>query len=114
MEISEHKKLATKYFNACWDLLDQGASSQRDRTLLDSAFTSRTHWQIVGGAGESAIADWMISRAFGAIGCVELSLEYAKLAFAHDESTFSNWLKASLHEGLARAYSLVGNIADLI
>lgn len=112
MEISEHKKLAAKYFNDCWDFMDQDASALRDRILLDSAFTSRAHWQIVGGARESAIADWMISRTFGVIGCVELTLEYAKLAFTHDQSGFSKWLKASMHEGLARAYSLAGNISE--
>ena len=45
--------------------------------------TSRYHWQQAGGSAEEmAIADWMVSRCFAALGASALALDFARAALA--------------------------------
>ncbi|MFM8895787.1 MAG: hypothetical protein ACKOE2_10540, partial [Actinomycetales bacterium] len=57
----------------------------------------------VGGAQELAIADWMVSRASAATGNPRLAVLFAESALAQLQDDFPHWLRASLHEGMARA-----------
>jgi len=109
MSDEESKGTAIKTFNRCWELLDTERTVEDDHDLIENALTSRFHWKSAGGAREMAIADWMVSRAFAAIGYPKLSLEFANSAFDQIRTDFPHWLKASLHEGLARAHAANGD-----
>ncbi len=75
------------------------------------AFVSRYHWSFVGSDEQSIVGDWMISRAAAAIGDVAVSLNFAQHAFdAAQDADVPDWLLASVHEGLARAYAATGDV----
>jgi hypothetical protein len=105
-----HRALGVATFNACWALLEQPASSQRNAELLRTAFTSDYHWSFVATPKESVIGEWMISRAAGEAGYVELALAYATRAWERTQ-TFDapDWMVASAAEGMARAWRLAGD-----
>jgi hypothetical protein len=109
MDISVHEKLASQTFNRCWDLLDGERSPDADRELITNAFASRYHWHQVGGAEPLSIADWMISRAYVAIGQPIIGLQYARHAESQIAEKFPAWLKASIYEGVARASKACGD-----
>lgn len=52
-----------------------------------------------------AIADWMASRAYAAVGLASPAIDYALTSLNHGYEEFPAWLKASLNEGIARAYA---------
>jgi len=109
MTSDEHKNIAKETFARCWDLLGRSLNDDEKRDLVGYALTSRYHWQHVGGAQQLAIADWMASRAFAAVGQPGLAVDYAVASLQHGDGDFPNWLKASLNEGVARAYSSAGD-----
>lgn len=109
MESTEQRGIAVATFNRCWDLIEGQRTPENDRELLMLAFTSRYHWLQVGGAREFAIADWLVSRAFATTGHGALAIEWAEAAQAQDREEFPAWMKASMFEGLARAYKVAGN-----
>ena len=106
-----HKALATEAFNASWELLERARTDDEDLELLEVAFESRHHWRIVGGAQQVAIADWMVSRSFAALGEGALSTRFARTALAVEPPDAPAWLRASLLEGLARARAASGDTA---
>ena len=110
----DHRAIAVATYNRCWDLLDQGSRTPADDVeLLTAAFASRYHWQIVGGDTQTIIADWMVSRAAGETGDGNLSVRFAHLAQdVAEHSDQEPWLKASILEGLARAYAAAGDKAN--
>lgn len=105
----EHKNFAKETFALCWDLLGRSLDQGEKRDLVGYALTSRYHWQQIGGAQQLAIADWMASRAYAAVGQPTLAVDYALASLKHGDVDFPSWLKASLNEGVARAYSSVGD-----
>lgn len=109
MTPDEHKNFAKETFARCWDLLGRSLSDDEKRDLVGYALTSRYHWQQVGGAQQLAIADWMASRAYAATGQPGLAVDYAIASLKHGDEDYPSWLKASLNEGVARAYSSVGD-----
>jgi hypothetical protein len=102
---------AAAYFNAAWVLIETpDRTSEQDRDMLTAAFASRQHWKDAAGTAENlAVADWQIAHAASLIGMPDLALSFARAAVeraeAHDVPT---WLKASTHEGLARAHAAAG------
>ena len=80
--------------------------------MLDASLTSRSHWQVVGGPQQFAMADWMVSRAYVQLNDPVLAIEYALVSLSHDQKEFPAWLKASIYEGLARAYRSAGNTPE--
>ena len=99
-------------YNACWGLLAAERTDADDAELMAAAFESRRCWQIAGGSQEHAVADWMVSRAAAATGNPRLALTFAWASLEHDGTTFPEWLKASLLEGLARAMVAGGATED--
>ena len=86
-------------------------TADQDAELLTAAFTSRHHWQEVGGAQQWIVSDWMVSRAAAAVGIGHLSLLFAERAYAAAlEDGTPDWLQASTAEGVARAYGAAGNL----
>jgi hypothetical protein len=106
----DHRRIAVASYNRCWELLEGERSDDDDRELLMLAFVSRYHWTLVGGEEQAVIGDWMISRAAAAIGDGALSLNFAQHALdVAQDSDVPDWLLASVHEGLARAYAANGD-----
>jgi hypothetical protein len=112
MPHSENRHFAVTAYGQCWELLGRARTPEEDRNLLGAALTSRYHWQEAGGDQERAVADWMVSRACAAIGEAELALKFANASLAYENRTFPAWLRASLQEGMARAHSVAGDIAQ--
>ena len=110
-EAMDHRAVAVATYNRCWDLLESPTRTpDEDADLLTSAFTSRHHWQVVGGAPQAITADWMISRSACELGLADLAVEYAERAFAGVQSgEHPAWLRASVFEGLGRAHAVAGN-----
>jgi hypothetical protein len=104
-----HRELAIAAFNTSWTLLEKDRSDDEDLELLEVAFESRHHWRVVGGAQQRAVADWMISRCFAELGDGALALRFARSAVACEPPDAPAWLRASLLEGLARAYASNGD-----
>lgn len=105
----DHRSVAVSTYNGCWDLLESARSVEDDRNLLSLAFTSRYHWLQVGNATQSATADWMVSRCAAAIGEGPLSKTFAKSALASVPGDAPAWMRASMHEGMARACVAIGD-----
>jgi hypothetical protein len=107
----EHRQVAGQTYNAAWTLLESDRSAQQDRELLTLAFASRYHWAIVGGPAEAVISDWMVSRCCAAVGEPALAVRFAEAALAGLGDDAPAWLRASVHEGMARACAAAGNTA---
>lgn len=105
MSYEEHRRHARHAYGLCWELLGRTLREFEKRDLVGYALTSRYHWQHVGGGQELAIADWMASRAYAAAGQPNLAIDYALASLNHGFEEFPAWLKASLNEGIARAYA---------
>ncbi len=103
-----HRAVAIESYNAAWSLLEQQRDEAQDRDLLGLALTSRYHWAQAGGPREQVIADWMVSRCCAALGEGRLALSFAQAALAA-AGDVPAWLRASLHEGLARAAAAIGD-----
>lgn len=105
MSSEEHKRHARHTYGLCWEYLGRTLHDYEKRDLVGFALTSRYHWQQAGGARELAIADWMASRAFAVAGLPSTAIDFALTALNHGYEEFPAWLKASLNEGVARAYA---------
>jgi hypothetical protein len=77
MTADVHENFAKETFARCWDLLGRSLNDAEKRDLVGYALTSRYHWQQVGGGQQLAIADWMASRAYAAVGQPALAVAYA-------------------------------------
>jgi len=110
----DHRKLAVGYFNAAWDLIDlPERTSDQDRDLLSIAVASRQHWVDAGGTAENlAVADWQVAYAASLAGFSDLALAFAQAAVDRAEAAdVPVWMKASTHEGMARAHAAAGDRA---
>ena len=62
MDAEGHRTEAVEAYNRAWALLGTDhRTADQDADLLTAAFTSRHHWQEVGGAQQWIVADWMVS-----------------------------------------------------
>lgn len=110
----DHKKLASGYFNAAWDLIDLDTRTpEQAHALLGLTLTSRQHWIEAGGTEENlTVSDWQVAYAASLGGWGELALSFATAAVARGEAAgVPIWMKASTHEGLARAHAAAGDKA---
>jgi hypothetical protein len=107
----DHRAIAVATYNRCWELLHLDERSDAgDDELLTCAFTSRYHWLVQGGDMQVIVADWMVSRAAAATGQADLAVRFAHQAFEGVQSgQHPAWLRASVFEGLARAYASAGD-----
>lgn len=112
--MSEHRELAVRYFNAAWDLIDKtDRSADDDRDMLGLALASRQHWIEAGGTAENlAVSDWQVAHAASLSGLPDTAMRFATAAVQRAEATgLPAWLRASTHEGLARAHAAAGDRA---
>lgn len=111
MDQDEHQAQAIEYFNAAWDLIDtRERTSEQDRDMLALAAASRQHWIDAGGTPENlTVADWQVAHAASQAGLADVALTFAGAAVGRAESNdLPTWLKASTHEGMARAHAAAG------
>lgn len=106
------REIGIDRFNATWELVDRGAARTQDDDveMLLSAMTSRWHWSQAGGPAELATGDWLVSHVACLLGLGDLALLFARRALATTESEgWPGWRLASAHEGLARAFAVLGD-----
>ncbi len=105
-----HRKMAKKYFNEAWDLIDKKQrTADDDRRMLLLAQASRLHWSIVGTPANQSVGDWQISRIYAALNQPSLSLLFAESSLETCEKNDLREFLPSAFEGMARAYAIGGN-----
>lgn len=110
---ADERRLAGELFNLVWELLERpGRTRAEDDRMLHAAHASRYHWGQVGGAEQLAVGEWQCARVYSVLGRAEPALHHARrcaeIAAAAD---VPDWLVASSHEALSRAYALAGDRA---
>ena len=107
------RNMAVYLYNHTWDLLDLGASRTDAQTfeMIDAAHASNWHWSQIGGVEQAVVGAWMISRVNASAGFGVEAVRYAQrsLALLDSGTGLPDWLAASVHEGLARAYLAAGD-----
>ena len=108
---ADQRAIAVASYNRCWDLLDiERRSADDDAELLTCAFTSRYHWFVVGDEQAKIVAEWMVSRAAAAVDEPDLAITFGRRSLALlGRADQPAWLRASVYEGLARAYASAGD-----
>jgi hypothetical protein len=109
---ADNRSIAIASFNRAQDLYQISRNAEQDHEMLQAALTSRHYWRLVGGETEFAISDWFMSRIYVAFNEPRLAIEFAISSLSHKQENFPAWLKASLLEGLARAYKCAGKIHE--
>ena len=109
----QQRQLAADLFNLVWELLERpGRTAAEDDRMVHAAHASRYHWGEVGGPEQRAIGEWQCARVYSVLGRAEPALHHARrcveIAGADD---VPDWLVASAHEALARAYAVAGDTA---
>lgn len=94
---------AIKSYNAAVDAVEAGTDSLK---AIELAASSLYLWSKVGNDQNLAIGYWLYSRALAVAGVGALAIEAADKSLEHVAKIESpaDWLIASVHEGLARAY----------
>jgi len=110
MTRADDRSKAINNYNLAQDLLHSARTPKEDFRLLEAAFTSRYHWRLIGGEEEFAISDWLIGRIYAELNDPQNAVEFSQAAISHSQERFPHWLKASLNEGLARAYKNAGKM----
>jgi len=108
-----HRFFAADYFNKCWDYIDKtDRTPQDDIMMIHYAHASRAHWEAIGNPSNLAVGEWQISHVYAIL---NKSLEAATYGQACLDICLNNQLegfnKGFAYEALARAESLMGNIA---
>ncbi len=108
---AEERRLAKDLFNLVWELLEQpGRTQAEDDRMVHAAHASRYHWGQVGGAEQLAVGEWQCARVYAVLGRAEPALHHARrCAGIAAEANLPDWLVASSHEALARAYVAAGD-----
>jgi hypothetical protein len=113
LDPAQQKQWASSLFNRVWDLLDAGESRTPDQTaeMIDAAHASRYLWRQLGGKEQAVIGEWQISRAYASAGLGAEAVRHAELSeqLLGDGLDCSDWIPASVHEGMARALLAAGD-----
>ena len=112
MSASEDRAIAIAAFNRAQDLFYSTRTPEQDHEMLQAALTSRHHWRLVGGERQFAVSDWLMSRIYAAFNEPRLAVEFALSSISHKQEGFPHWLKASLKEGVARAYKCANKMHE--
>lgn len=114
MDPTEERALAGALFNAVWDLLDRTDRTRADDdAMVHAAHASCYHWSKVGGPEQFAIGEWQCSRVYAVLGMGETSMWHARRCLALcEEYGFENFLPASAHEAISRAWCVLGDFDE--
>lgn len=110
-ERDAHRKFAVECFNGAWDLIDKpDRTPDDDAEMLQRVFASRWHWGFVGGVEQTATGDWQIAHVASLLGYGWMAQQYAQRAFdACEREGWTDWRRASMLEGMARAAAAAGD-----
>lgn len=112
MSDADNRAKAVSEFNRAQDLFYSERTADQDHEMLQAALTSRHYWRLVGGAQEFAISDWLMSRIYVEFKEPRLAVEFAVSSLSHKQDGFPYWQKASLYEGMARAYKCANKLTE--
>lgn len=112
MTDADNRAKAISEFNRAQDLFASKRTSEQNSEMLQAALTSRHYWRLVGGEQEFAISDWLMSRIYVEFNEPRLAVEFAISSLSHKQDGFPYWQKASLFEGLARAYKCANKLSE--
>ena len=112
MTDADNRAKAVSEFNRAQDLFYSERSAEQNSEMLQAALTSRHFWRLVGGEQEFAISDWLMSRIYVEFNEPRLAVEFAISSLSHKQDGFPYWQKASLYEGLARAYKCAKKLSE--
>jgi hypothetical protein len=106
------RALAAKLFKGTWELLQQESrTAEEDDRMVHMAHASRFHWDNVGDDQNRAIGEWQVARVYAVLGRAEPALFHARRCLDYANRPDSGeWLLASVHEGLARAQAVAGDL----
>ena len=109
-----HRHLAASLFNETWDLLEQeDRTVEQDARMVNTAYASRYHWGEVGKPKHWAVGEWQIARVHATLDHPDSSLRHARRALEIlEENGITGFHLASAYEGLARAYSVAGDVEE--
>ncbi|MEW5939428.1 MAG: hypothetical protein AB1750_07195 [Chloroflexota bacterium] len=115
-ESEAHLYFAKRYNGMTWEALDKkNRTPEENELLLDYAHASLAHWRAAGKGVNHQRGEWLIARAWIAIGDGEQALRHARrtaeLTEAH-RAEVSDFDFAFAHEGLARALAMVGQAEE--
>ena len=112
MSIDRERQAAMELFNLTWTYLDMAQrSAEQDEAMIQCAEASLWHWRHVGAATQWAIGEWQCSRAQAVLGNGEAALAHAQRCLAIcDTERVEDFVPASAHEALARAYAVMGDM----
>jgi len=113
-DMSEERQLAVDLFNQAWTLLRQPErSAAEDAQLVHMAHASCFHWSRAGTELNVARGEWQVSRVYSVLGRGEPALWHAQRCLALcTEHGFADWDLAFAHAALARAYDVLGEVAE--
>ncbi|HVT78218.1 MAG TPA: hypothetical protein VHD87_14375 [Acidimicrobiales bacterium] len=112
-EREAHQYFAVQAFNAAWELIEKpDRTPDDDAAMLERAFASRWHWGFVGGPEQTATGDWQIAHCASLLGYGWMAQQYAQRAFdVCEREGWTDWQRASMLEGMARAAAVAGDAA---
>jgi hypothetical protein len=63
IHLSAHRRLAARFFNETWRVLDKpDRSAEDDMRMIHMAHASRMHWEFAGSPRNRNVGEWQISR----------------------------------------------------
>jgi hypothetical protein len=99
---------------ACWQLLEKPErTADEDRAMIRAAHESLSHWQIVGTFVEEQRGNWLVARAYIAVGTAEPALEYGRRTMeitAKHHDVLADFDRAFAEELMARTWALAGDL----
>ncbi len=112
LEPLAERSLAVGLFNHVWELLElPDRTAMQDDAMVHAAHASRWHWGQVGSPQHWAVGEWQCSRVYAVLGRGDESLHHARRCLAlTEEFPMDDFVAASAHEALARAYAVNGDI----
>jgi len=112
--LDRERQIAMDLFHASWRLLDLPAlDNDQRRALIECATASLWHWRRVGAPTQWAIGEWQCSRVYAVLGDGATALLHAQRSLAICESErVDDFVPASAHEALARAYAVLGDMEE--
>lgn len=116
LEPDVQRKLAAGLFNHTWDLLDKEDRTRKEEDrMIHAAHASRFLWEDIGTPQNRAVGEWQVSRVYATLGRPEPAMYHAKRCLEIiDGAAIEGFYRASGYEGIARAHSVAGDVAECV
>jgi hypothetical protein len=111
INLTVHRRLAARFFNETWELLDKpDRSGDDDLRMIHMAHASRMHWEFAGTPRNRSVGEWQISRVYSVLGMTAPALYHAEnsLRIAM-ESALPPFQLGYSYEAIARAKAIAGD-----